>query len=82
MRRNTGVEDAIRTNDLQLLTGIIEVSLNEGMHTFDQYLLELLATGVITRETAEHFAVNKHKLDLTLRGIATAKGILKPDDGR
>ena len=82
MRRNAGVEEAIRANNLQLLTGIIEVSLNEGMHTFDQYLLELLATGVISRETAEHYAVNRHKLDLTLRGIATATGILRPDDGR
>ena len=82
MRRNAGVEEAIRANNLQLLTGIIEVSLNEGMHTFDQYLLELLATGVVTRETAERYAVNRHKLDLTLRGIATATGILRPDDGR
>jgi twitching motility protein PilT len=82
MRRNAGVEEAIRANNLQLLTGIIEVSLNEGMHTFDQYLLELLAAEIITRETTERYAVNRHKLDLALRGIVTAKGILRPDEGR
>ena len=82
MRRNAGVEEAIRTNDLQLLTGIVEVSINEGMHTFDQYLIELLAAEIITRETAERFAVNRHKLDLALRGIVTATGILRPDLGR
>jgi twitching motility protein PilT len=82
MRRNAGVEEAIRSNNLLLLTGIIEVSLNEGMHTFDQYLIELLASGVVTRETAERYAVNRHKLDLTLRGITTAPGILRPDEDR
>ncbi len=82
MRHNAGVEEAIRANNLQLLTGIVEVSLNEGMHTFDQYLIELLAADIITRETAEHFAVNRHKLDLALRGIVTATGILRPDQGR
>lgn len=80
LRRDAGVQDAIQKNDLHLLTGIIEVSLNQGMHTFDQYLIELLAAGVISRETAEHFAVNRHKLDLTLRGITTQIPILKPDE--
>jgi len=51
-RRNAGIAKAIRTNDLELLAGIIEASVNEGMHTFDQYLLELHAAEVISRETA------------------------------
>jgi Tfp pilus assembly ATPase PilU len=80
LRRDAGVQDAIQKNDLHLLTGIIEVSLNQGMHTFDQYLIELLAAGIISRETAEHYAVNRHKLDLTLRGITTQIPILKPDE--
>ncbi|MBI4658148.1 MAG: PilT/PilU family type 4a pilus ATPase [Verrucomicrobia bacterium] len=80
MRRDGGVQEAIRTNNLELLTAIIEVSLNQGMHTFDQYLTELLAAGIISRETALHYAVNKHKLDLTLRGIITHTPILKPDE--
>lgn len=79
MKRDRGAQEAIQSNNLHLLTGIIEVSLNQGMHTFDQYLTELLAAGIITQETAEHFAVNKHKLDMSLRGIVTHTPILKPD---
>jgi twitching motility protein PilT len=82
LKRDAGVQEAIEKNDLHLLTGIIEVSVNQGMHTFDQYLIQLLAAQVITRETAEHYAVNRHKLDLALRGIVTAQPILKPDEGR
>jgi Tfp pilus assembly ATPase PilU len=62
------------------LAGIIEVSVNQGMHTFDQYLIELLAAGVITEETAKHYAVNKHKLDMQLRGIIAQTSILRPDE--
>jgi len=82
MNRDAGVEAAIQSNNLHLLTGIVEVSLNRGMHTFDQYLLELLAAEIITRETALNFAVNKHKLDLALRGIQTLTPILRPDEDR
>jgi twitching motility protein PilT len=82
MRRNAGTEEAIAKNNLEMLAGIVEVSVNEGMHTFDQYLVELLAERVITLETAQRYAVNKHKLDMTLRGIVTAAGILRPDDDR
>ena len=82
LKRDAGVEAAIQSNNLHLLTGIIEVSLNRGMHTFDQYLLELLAAEIITRETALYFAVNKHKLDMALRGIQTYTPILRPDEDR
>ena len=82
MRRDAGVQEAIQSNNLHLLTGIIEVSVNQGMHTFDQYLLELLAAEIISRETAQHYAVNKHKLDMALRGILTCTPILKPDEDR
>jgi twitching motility protein PilT len=82
MRRNAGVEEAIADNNLDLLSGIVEVAVNEGMHTFDQYLLELLAENIVSLETAQHYAVNKHKLDMTLRGIVTSAGILRPDDDR
>ena len=82
LKRDAGVQEAIQSNNLHLLTGIIEVSLNQGMHTFDQYLLELLAAGIVSRETAQHYAVNKHKLDMALRGILTYTPILKPDEDR
>jgi twitching motility protein PilT len=82
MKRDAGVQDAIQSNNLHLLAGIIEVSINQGMHTFDQYLIELLAAGIISLETAQHYAVNKHKLDMALRGILTSTPILKPDEDR
>ena len=37
---------------------------------------------IVTRETALYFAVNKHKLDMALRGIQTYTPILKPDEDR
>jgi len=79
LKRDAGVQEAIQTNDLQLLHGIIEVSVNQGMHTFDQYLMELLAAGIVSEETARHFAVNKHQLDMVLRGFVTHHPILKPE---
>jgi twitching motility protein PilT len=79
MKSDRGIQEAIRTNNLALLTGIIEASVHQGMHSFDQYLTELLAAGIISRETAEFNAVNKHKLDMTLRGIVTQNAILRPD---
>lgn len=82
MKRDAGVEEAIQTHNLHLLTGIIEVSLNQGMHTFDQYLIELLAAGIISKETAQQYAVNRHKLDMALRGITSYTQILKPDEDR
>jgi twitching motility protein PilT len=82
LRRNRGVEDAIRSNNLELLTGIVETAVNEGMHTFDQYLTELLASGVISRETAMHHAVNRHRLEMALRGVITIEPILRPDKDR
>jgi twitching motility protein PilT len=80
LKRDPGVQEAIQANDLHLLKGIVEVSLNQGMHTFDQYLVELLVAGVITEAVARQYAVNKHQLDLTLRGIVTQTSILRPDE--
>lgn len=77
-RRDKGVQDAIHTNNLHLLGGIIEAATGQGMHSFDQYLTELLAAGMITEETALHYAVNKHRLEMALRGITTNEPILMP----
>lgn len=82
LKRDAGVEEAIRKNDLHLLSGIIEASTQQGMHTFDQYLTELLAAGEITAETATHHAVNRHKLELARRGFGTQQAILRPDQDR
>jgi twitching motility protein PilT len=81
LKRDPGVQEAIQTNNLHLLAGIIEVAVNQGMHTFDQYLIELLAADIITEEAARHYAVNKHRLEMVLRGIVTPAPILQPDKG-
>ncbi len=79
LKRDAGVEEAVASNNLALLGGIIEASVHQGMHSFDQYLVELLAAGVIDERTARHYAVNQHRLDMTLRGIRTSQPILVPD---
>lgn len=82
LRRDAGVAEAVAANDLHLLHGIIEASTHVGMHTFDQYLIELLAAGVLDEPTARRFAVHRHALDMHLRGIVNPRAILRPDPGR
>jgi twitching motility protein PilT len=83
MRRNSGTQDAIARNDLHLLTGHIEASLHEGMHSFDQHLMQLLNAGSVNLETARHYAVNWSRVEMESHGFAPAMpGILKPDPER
>ena len=82
MRRDAGVAEAIRENESHLLQGIIEASNHVGMHSFDQYLQELLAAGLVTETVARAHAVNRHRLDLALRGIKTSAPILERDANR
>ncbi len=82
LRVDLGARDAVAQNELQLLDGIIEAAVGQGMHSFDQYLLELLAARMVTEETARTYAVNRHKLELRLRGIISNPAILKQDHGR
>jgi twitching motility protein PilT len=83
MKRNVGVQDAISRNDLHLLTGIIESSANEGMHSFDQDLMRLSRIEAITLETAKQYAHNWSKVDMEMHGFAPSMpGILKPDPER
>jgi twitching motility protein PilT len=79
LRVDGGAQEAIAKNDLHLLDGIIEAAVGQGMHSFDQYLIELLSAGHVTRETAEHYAVHRQRLGLLMRGILTGKPILKRD---
>ena len=83
LRRNLGIQEAITRNDLHLLNGYIESSLHEGMHSFDQYLLQLYQNGRVTLETAKHYAINWNKVDMESRGFVPAMpGILKPEPNR
>lgn len=79
MMLNDGtIQKALIDNELECLTDILEVSNNIGMHSFDQYLMELYAAEVITKQTLLEYAVNEHSVDLKLRGIKTNQAILKP----
>jgi twitching motility protein PilT len=83
MRRSIATQDAIARNDPRLLTGIIEASGNEGMHTFDQHLMQLLTNGSVTADTARYYAVNWNRLDMERHGFSSSMpGILKPDRER
>ena len=83
MRRNAATQDALARNDLHLLTGIIEGSASEGMHSFDQNLIQLLKNGPVTLETARYYAVNWNRLDMEMHGYSSSvSGILKRDVAR
>ena len=83
MKRNAGIQDAIARNDLHLLTGIIESSAQEGMHSFDQDLMRLCRNGVIDLEVAKRYAHNWSRVDMEMHGYAPSMpGILKPDPER
>lgn len=80
MRQNTATRDAIARNDLPLLGRIIEACTNEGMHSFDQHLMQLLQSGTISLETAKYYAVNWNRLEMERNGyVSSMPGILKPD---
>jgi twitching motility protein PilT len=80
MKRDKGTQEAIQLNNLHLLLGVVEAAVGQGMHSMDQYLIELLAAGRISQEIARHYSTNKHRLDMVLRGIVTNVSILKPDE--
>lgn len=82
MRSDQGVRDVIGANDLTRPSGIVEAAADQGMHRFDQYLIELLAAEIVSRETAMTYAVNRHRLEMELRGFGSPRGILQPDEGR
>jgi twitching motility protein PilT len=58
----------------------IKAAVNEGMHSFDQYLKQLLQSGYVTEDTARHYANNWSMVEMEMRGfIPTTSGILKAD---
>jgi pilus retraction protein PilT len=83
MRRTTATQEAIARNDLHLLSGIIEASVNEGMQSFDQHLMQLFKQGAVTLETARYYASNWNRLEMEMHGYTSSvPGILKPDRER
>jgi twitching motility protein PilT len=80
MKRNVGIQDCIARNDLVLLAGHIEAAVNEGMHSFDQYLMQLLQNKYVTEDTARHYANNWNMVEMEMHGfIPSTSGILKPN---
>ena len=79
MKRDKTVQSAIQLNELNRLTEIIEVCTHQGMHSFDQYLIELMIAGVVKEDTARAFAPNRPRLDMLLAGYRASQGILLPE---
>ena len=80
MKRNIGIQDCIARNDMNLLAGHIKAAVNEGMHSFDQYLIQLLQNNYVTEDTARHYANNWNMVEMEMHGfIPSTSGILKPD---
>jgi twitching motility protein PilT len=79
MKRNVGIQDCITRNDMNFLAGHIEAAVNEGMHSFDQYLMQLLQNKYVTEDTARHCANNWNMVEMEMHGfIPSTSGILKP----
>lgn len=79
MKRDRTIQQAIEKNELNRLTEIIEVCTQLGMHSFDQYLTELMIAGYVSEGIAKSYAVNRHRLEMLLSGYQTNQGILLPD---
>src|SRR5581483_1596552 len=58
LKRDHTIQRAIEENELNRLTEIIEQCTNQGMHSFDQYLIELMLRGIVSEDTAKNYAVN------------------------
>src|SRR5690349_3434301 len=79
MKRDRTVQQAIETNELNRLTEIIEMCNHQGMHSFDQYLTELMLGGIVTESTGKTYAANPHRLKMLLAGYQSSQGILLPE---
>jgi twitching motility protein PilT len=80
MKRNVGVQDCIARHDMPMLAGHIEAAVNEGMHSFDQYLMRLLQDKYVTEDTARRYANNWNMFEMEMHGfLPSTSGILKPE---
>lgn len=58
-RWNQDIARCIKENSLNKLAGYVESSTDEGMHTYDQYLIELHVAGVISRRIVLEYCLNR-----------------------
>ncbi len=61
MIANAAIRNLIRENKIAQMYSSIQTGQNAGMQTMDQSLMRLVERGVVTRETAKGYAVNKDK---------------------
>ena len=79
LKRDRTIQSAIEQNELNRLTEILEVCTQQGMHSFDQYLTELMVGGFVSEATAKTYAANRHRLEMLLAGYQSSQGILLPE---
>jgi twitching motility protein PilT len=79
LKRDVTIQRAIESNELNRLTEILEICNLQGMHSFDQYLTELMLGGFVTEQTAKSYAANPHRLEMLLAGYKSSENILLPD---
>jgi len=68
-----------RPNDLRLLTGHIEASFNEGMHSFDQYLMQLVKANTSQWKQPGIMRSTGTEWRCRATDCTAMPGILKPD---
>lgn len=62
-RGSEEISRSIREHELAKLTAYIEASVEMGMHTYDQYLIELQIAGVISRKVVRDYCLNRSYVD-------------------
>lgn len=70
LRNNVSVTKAIADDETEKLPGIIDLSRQEGMQTFDQALRELVTSGRITQDEALANAANPGALRMSFQGVS------------
>lgn len=58
-RWNQDIARCVKEHTLNKLSAYIEASTDEGMHTYDQYLIELHVAGVISRRVVLEYCLNR-----------------------
>lgn len=62
LTNNSAVAATIRDGKTHMLENILETSSDQGMITFERYLSEMYAKGLITRETAFSYAIRPQQI--------------------
>lgn len=76
MKRTPEIQDAIFRNDLGQVNTCIESSLNDGMHSFDQYLQQLHQGGRVTMQVAKQYAVNRNNAEIGSRELVSTTPVV------